>query len=104
MSLSFTVNITGSPEGGDREAAEYAIDKYNEFLAAQETPGTPLPKGTLQEVAASYETVLADKAVRLHEVHAAAAAKQKLDTQNVKQLWDGATDAQRAAAVAALGG
>lgn len=97
MALSIAVDITGSPEGNDVEAATLAVESYNE------ANGTTLPTRPLGQLATSYETVQAALLTAAHADYARQAADKALEA-DVKTLWRNATDQQRAAAVAALGG
>lgn len=99
--LSFAVNVTGTPSENDILAATKIVEEENAKRAAEEPPGTPLPYSNLSELASSYETVLASIVEKAHTGWAKAAKQEALETQ-VKDLWLNATDAQRAAAVAAL--
>jgi len=65
-------------------------------------PGTPLPFATAQEMRASYQTIMAE---RLRASHLSAVAAVATSNATVRQIRDAAvvaTDAQRAAALAAL--
>lgn len=99
--LVITVNATGTADEEDRRAMNLAIDRENEIRAAQTPPGTPLPKSTAAERKASYETILAPRIMSAHLSLIREAGESTL-FRNLKPRWDIATDAQRAAAAAAL--
>lgn len=99
--LAFTVNVSGSPSENDKLAATKIVEEENARRALEEPPGTPLPYATLQELAASYETVLASIVEKAHNGWAESAKREALES-TVKDLWLNATDAQRQAAIAAL--
>lgn len=90
---------------GDVEAGQVIVDRENEYRAAQDPPETPLPYSTGAEQKASVEWVLNNKVlVNAWASWKREAAATKREEQNVRELWESATDAERAAAIAALGG
>lgn len=97
MALAFTVDVSGSPAGNDIEAATFAVEAYNE------ANGTTLATSPTATLAASYETVLAAALVAAHASYGKTAADNSLESQ-ARQLWRDASDAERAAAITALGG
>lgn len=99
--LVITVNVTGSADEEDRRAMNLAIDRENEIRAAQTPPGTPLPKSTAAERKASYEAIMGPKVQSAHQSLILEAGQQVL-FKNLRPLWDVASDAKRAAALAAL--
>lgn len=99
--LVITVNATGSADEEDRRAMNLAIDRENEIRAAQTPPGTPLPKSTAAERKASYEAIMGPKVQSAHQSLILEAGQQVL-FKNLRPLWDVASDAKRAAALAAL--
>lgn len=99
--LVITVNATGSADEEDRRAMNLAIDRENEIRAAQTPPGTPLPKSTAAERKASYEAIMGPKVQSAHQSLILEAGQQVL-FKDLRPLWDVASDAKRAAALAAL--
>lgn len=99
--LVITVNATGPADEEDRRAMNLAIDRENEIRAAQTPPGTPLPKSTAAERKASYEAIMGPKVQSAHQSLILEAGQQVL-FKNLRPLWDVASDAKRAAALAAL--
>ena len=102
--ITFTsLDFTGTPDDSDIQAAKMIINQENVRRAALETPETPLPMSTGAELKASYLELVLDKVTRIHASYAKQAAERSL-TADAKQLWSDATQAQRDAAVVALGG
>lgn len=99
--LVITVNVTGSADEEDRRAMNLAIDRENEIRAAQTPPGTPLPKSTAAERKASYEAIMSPRVQSAHQSLILEAGQQVL-FKDLRPLWDVASDAKRAAALAAL--
>lgn len=91
-------------DANDFRAAQYIIDIENARRAALDPPETPLPVGTNAEVIASYESILLEIIDKAHNSYKKQASEQALSNNNIKFLWESATDAERAAAIAALGG
>ena len=91
-------------DADDFRAAQYIIDIENARRAALDPPETPLPVGTNAEVKASYESMLLEIIDRAHNSYKKQASEQALSNNNIKSLWESATDAERQAAIAALGG
>ena len=94
-------NVTGSADEKDRRAMKMLIDQENERRAALDPPGTPLPQSTAPERRASYETVLQPILASAHASYIQQAGERVL-LSDLKPLWAAATDAKRAAALAAL--
>ena len=99
--LVITVNATGTADEEDRRAMNLAIARENELRAAQTPPGTPLPNSTALERKASYEAILGPRVMSAHQSLIREAGDSAM-FRNLKPRWDIATDAQRAAAAAAL--
>ena len=109
--ITFSVDFTGTPDEYDIAAAQFVIDAENvritaenEQRAAEDPPLPPLPllpDGTGAEIKSSYLSELGKAVDSAHANYAKAARTQSLETQ-VRQAWIDATDAQRAAALAAL--
>ena len=99
--ITFSVGFTGTPDEYDIAAAQYVIDAENARRAAQDPPESPLPDGSGAEIKSSYLGELGKAVDSAHANYAKAARTQSLETQ-VRQAWIDATDAQRAAALAAL--
>ena len=91
-------------DADDFRAAQYIIDIENARRAALDPPETPLPVGTNAEVKASYESMLLEIIDRAHTSYKKQASEQALANDNIKSLWESATDAERQAAISALGG
>lgn len=103
MNIEFTtIDYTGTPDDEDKNAATLLVTRYNEQQAALDPPGDELPMGTPAELKASYLTVLLDVVTGAHKSYAAQAIEQKL-VDDLRSKWAAATDAQREAAIAALG-
>ena len=87
----------------DREVALAAIAQENQRRSLLTPPGTPLPFATAQEMRASYQTIMADRVMAVHQ-----AGVRTITSNNVtvRQIIEAArnpntTDAQRAAMLAA---
>lgn len=105
MSISINVSITGSPNELDVRAATLIIEEENaRRLANVDGNGDPilpqLPYANLSQLAASYETYFDLLATQAHSSYVKRA--DKISLNQAKAAWDAATDAQRAAALAAL--
>ena len=107
--LTFNTSWTGTPNEFDINAAHFLVDLENAKLAAEEPPGTPLPKSNNAQLKSSVETILnatqlkswssyGDQAVAAGYV---AGTPEKTNSE-VKDLYKNATDAGRLAAIAAL--
>ena len=101
MAVVLSTAISGTPTEQDRRAAKYAIDLENDQRALQDPPGTPLPYSTNAELAASYRAVLDPVLTQLHTQYLQSSDVVTLE-EEVRANWKNATDAQRAAALAAL--
>ena len=106
MALTIAVNLTGTPSEADIQAATKIVAQENERrLSDVDANGDPLlpplPMTPLSQLADSYETLLAELLVRAHADYAEQFKREEL--QSAKEAWQSATDAQRAAALAALG-
>lgn len=103
--LNFEVTITapGGLTEADKLAAIDQIEKENVRRAALETPLPALPYGTLQELAASYETLASQILDNAHNDYVRQAAEDDLNELKAQldSLWRDATDADRQAAIAA---
>ena len=100
---TFTVQIQGTVTEEDSNAAKLLVEQENARRAEQDPPGEPLPTEPTGALATSYEwclenNVLPPAHASYIEQAAAAAAQQ----QSVEDLWKGATNAGRQAAVDAL--
>jgi hypothetical protein len=91
-------------DADDFRAAQYIIDIENARRAALDPPETPLPDSTNAEVKASYESMLLEIIDKAHTSYKKQASEQALANDNIKSLWESATDAERQAAITALGG
>ena len=109
--ITFSVDFTGTPDEYDRAGAQFVIDSENARItaaneqAAQEDPPGPqlplLPDSTAGEIKTSYLGQLTKAIDNAHDNYVKAARQNELETQ-VRSAWTNATDAQRAAALAAL--
>ena len=107
-SITFTIDFSGTPDELDRRAATKNIEDENTRRAADLDENgdpilPPLPYGTGAELKASYLGLLGETITRAHISYYEQQAKQSL-TETAKPLWEAATDAQRQAAITALGG
>ena len=87
----------------DRAVALAAINEENQRRSLLTPPGTPLLFSTAQEIRASYQTIMADRVMAVHQ-----AGVRTITSNNVtvRQIIEAArnpntTDAQRAAMLAA---
>lgn len=103
MNISFTIDYTGTPDEDDILGAKLIVNQENARRAQQEPPETPLPDSTNAELKASYLEVLTNIVVNAH-IDYARQSKQITRNQQVQNLWMNATEAQREAAITALGG
>ena len=106
MPLSIAVNLTGTPSEADIQAATKIVTLENERrLTDVDENGDPLlpplPTSPLGALASSYETQLVKLLERAHADYAEQFKTDQL--QSAKERWKNSTDAQRAAALAALG-
>lgn len=105
MALVIAVKLSGTPSEADIQAATKIVTLENERrLTDVDGNGDPLlpPLATspLSALADSYESMLVEILVKAHESYARQYKTEEL--QSAKELWQTATDAQRAAALAAL--
>ena len=100
MPLSITTNITGTANELDRRGARLMVARENARRAALVPPGTVLPVGNDAQLAASYRSVLDALLAVSHASYVEQASQESYG--NARAIWDAATDAQRAAALAAL--
>ena len=120
--ISFTTNITGTPDAEDRRAMVMIINDENarrtEFNAQATLfnntvppPATPralltlLPLSTAAERRTSYEIVLAMRVAEVHENYIRQASERvenDVAFKDLRPLWADATPAKKAAAIAAL--
>ena len=102
-----TPQVTLSPPFEERDvlAARRVVAIYNakQPLDENENPTNQLPTETNAELKSSYETALAEHITIVHE-HERKLAASEAFAQQAQDLWKDATEAQRAAAVAALQG
>ncbi len=101
---SFTVNATGLSADADGQAVRYAIAQANAQRAnpLEGAPLAPLPVGSVRELLNSYEIVLSERLEATHASLIERAAKAASNEGKVEARWRASTDAQRAAALAAL--
>jgi hypothetical protein len=101
---TFTITISDVDVDADTDAAQYIVDQENARRAAADPPEDPLLDSNGAELKASYTTVLEQTLLAAHVSYQKQAAAAKLDVQNIRTLWQSATNAQRDAARTALGG
>ena len=99
--VTFTTNVVGTPDEQDRRAFRLIVDNENARRAALTPPGTPLPASTAAERKSSYEIVLAQTVLSAHKSYIDQAS-DLVATVELKKRFLIATDAQQAAALAAL--
>ena len=94
--ITWSVDYSGTPNDFDINGAKSAIDKYNEERQ------TPLPNSTGAEIKASY-LILCDEVIdRWHDSNAREAANNFIKDNQIIQRLKLASDADRAAVLAAL--
>jgi hypothetical protein len=98
--FTFAITASGTADQEDKNAALYAIGVENARRAALDPPVAALPFGTNPEIKSSYQTVLSTVASDIH-AHNIAQSNSSV-VQQFRTLIPIATDAQRAAALAAL--
>jgi hypothetical protein len=98
----FTGISVNNADAEDLRTAKYMIGLENEKRAAADPPETPLPDGTNAEVKSSYETILLEIITNAHASYTRQANEASQTENNVRARWNAATDAERAAALAAL--
>lgn len=96
-----TANVTGTADEEDRRAMKLLINQENDRRASLDPPGEPLLQSTAAERRASYEALLAPLLAGAHASYIQQAGERVL-LSDLKPLWQSATDAKRAAALAAL--
>ena len=100
----FTGISFANVDASDIRAAKYIVDLENARRAAQDPPETPLPAGNNAEYGTSYETMLLVIIANAHESYKKQQAQAEEQSESLRDLWQIATDAERQAAIAALGG
>lgn len=94
------VQWTGNADQEDRRAMELEIGRENARRASLNPPLAALPLSTSAERKSSYETLFVPKVTAAHQ---ASIAESNVTTlADIKSVWSIGTDAQRAAALAAL--
>lgn len=101
MPLAIAVTVSGTADESDLRAARFMVAQENARRAALTPPGTPLPTSTGAELRTSYQTVLSAVVVSAHGSYVKQSSEAALRNE-FKTAFDAATDAQRAAALAAL--
>jgi hypothetical protein len=86
----------------DREVANAAIEAENQRRSLMTPPGTPLPNSTAAEMRASYQTIMADRVMAVHQAGIKSITANNTTVRQIRDAAMVATDAQRAAALAAL--
>ena len=102
---SFNVTLQNGETEKDADAARLIVTQENNRRAEENLEGvTALPMGTISELKASYETCLEAIVLAAHTSYQKQAAQAHSLEQDAKQLWEDASNAQREAAITALGG
>lgn len=102
--ITLKVTFTGNPDEVDDAAAQHIVDAANARIAAEDPPGTPLPDGNPGQLKLSYLSELEAIVTKAHESYARAAREKEFNAPDgLKVKAKTATNAQRAAALAALG-
>lgn len=99
--VTITTNIA-TFDRDDREVANAAIAQENQRRALLTPPGTPLPNSTAAEMRTSYQTIMADRVMAVHQAGIKAITANNTTVRQIRDAAMVATDAQRAAALAAL--
>lgn len=101
--ITFSVNTgAGTWDRDDHAAATMVIERENTRRAALPTPEPPLPLSTAAERRTSYQTIMAANLLRLHLANVEAVGTSNVTVREIVKKAKIATDAQRAAALAAL--
>ena len=101
---SFNVVLQDGSAEKDADAAKLIVTQENNRRAEAEPPEAELPMETIGELKASYEVCLEEIILKAHMSYQKQAAEALSQSQDAKQLWEDATNAQREAAITALGG
>jgi len=101
--MTTTVTIQAPFTETDKPAALRAIATHNNGQPNDDegNPTNQLPSDTNAEIKASYETILAERAMGFHAHQTQMAAEEEFK-YSAKTLWRDATEEQRDAAIAAL--
>ena len=100
MAIILSVDFTGTPDEHDKNGAKLIIDRENARRAVADPVEQALPYGTDAQLKAGYLGLLSATIQSAHNSYADQAKRES--HQSAKTLWDTASDAQRAAALAAL--
>ena len=101
---SFNVTLQNGESEKDADAAKLIVTQENNRRAEADPVEVALPMGTIGELKASYEICLEGIILNAHMSYQKQAAEALSLEQDAKQLWEDATNAQREAAITALGG
>ena len=101
---SFNVTLQSGETEKDADAARLIVTQENNRRAEASPPESALPMGTVGELKASYEICLEGIVLAAHVSYQKQAAEALSLEQDAKQLWEDASNAQREAAITALGG
>lgn len=102
--ITFTgLNFTGTADDFDTGAAKSIVTQENDRRALLVPPLPPLAMATGAQLKTSYLELLLERVKQIHLSYIEQVAEESLRA-DAKQLWRNATDAQRAAAIIALGG
>jgi hypothetical protein len=99
--ITFTVTFTGSPDDFDVRGATRIVELENAKRTADGDVLPQLPLATDSQLKASYLEMLEAIITKAHANYIVQASDVET---SVRDLWKNATDAERAAALTALGG
>ena len=101
---TFNVVLQNGESEKDADAAKLIVTQENNRRAEADPVEDALPMGTVGELKASYELCLEKIVLNAHMSYQKQAAEALSQSQDAKQLWEDANNAQREAAITALGG
>ena len=101
---TFNVVLQNGESEKDADAAKLVVTQENNHRAEADPVEDALPMGTIGELKASYELCLEKIILDTHMNYQKQAAEALSQSLDAKQLWEDATNAQREAAITALGG
>jgi hypothetical protein len=101
---TFNVVLQNGETEKDADAAKLIVNQENARRAELDPPEDALPMSNTAELKASYEWCLEQTVLKAHESYQKQAAEALSLEADAKQLWEDATNAQRQAAITALGG
>lgn len=101
MALLIAVSVTGTATENDVRGAEFGAKLENAWRASQTPPLAVLPTSTAAELKAAHQAYLGRMALASHNSCIDESSEEAL-REEFKAAFQSATDAQRAAALAAL--